>query len=149
MQQKNDGRNLLWKYNGTSVSYVDKVNPSDNGLNSYPVIYNSKLTYIYRNSTNLRNLATYDGTTQTIYPNPDASTQGFVYVLSEYNGEQCFGYINQDGRIAIAKFNGTSISLVPNLNSTDWGVYSQNACIINNVLVFLYQTSDGKIHFAK
>lgn len=141
--------NYLGRYNGSNVSFISKVSPTDFGLSSYPVIYNSKLNYIYRNSSNLRQLASFDGTTQTIYSNPDSSTNGFVYTLAAFNGEQFFGYINQSGNIVLAKFNGTSISLIDNANSTDWGIYSQNACVVNNVLIFLYQTSDSKVHFAK
>ena len=141
--------NFLAKYDGTTLSIIDKVNPSDFGINSPAVVYNSKLNYIYRNAANLRQLATYDGTTQVVYPNPDASTYAFAFVFSQYNAEQYFGYINTSGNTALAKFNGTNVSLISNPNATDVGVYSGNTCVINNVLVFLYQTADGKNHFAK
>ena len=137
------------KYDGTAVSIIDKVNPSDFGVNSAAVIYNSKLNYIYRGAANLRQLATYDGTTQVVYPNPDASTSAYSDVFSQYNGEQYFSYINASGNTALAKFNGTNVSLISNPNATDVGVYSGNTCVVNNALVFLYQTADGKNHFAK
>ena len=143
------GSNFLGKYDGTAVSIIDKVNPSDYGVISPAVIYNSKLNYIYRNAAYLRQLATYDGTTQVVYPNPDASTSAFSYVFSQYNGEQYFGYINASGNTALAKFNGTNVSLISNANALDVGIYSGNTCVVNNVLIFLYQTSDGKNHFAK
>lgn len=140
--------NFLGRYNGTTVSYIDKVNPADNGLVSSPIIYNAKLNYIYRDASGLRQLATFDGATQTIYPNPDGATSAYSYVFSEYNGEQYFGYVNANGRIALVKFNGMNVSLISNPNSSDWGVYSGNSCVVNNKLIFLYQTSDGKVHFA-
>jgi len=140
--------NFLGRYNGTTVSYIDKVNPADIGLASAPIIYNAKLSYIYRNALGLRQLATYDGTIQTIYPNPDASSSAYSYVFSEYNGEQYFGYVNANGNIALVKFDGTNVSLISNPNSADWGIYSGNSCVVNNKLIFLYQTSDAKVHFA-
>ena len=143
------GSNFLGKYDGTAVSIIDKVNPSDYGVISPAVIYNSKLNYIYRNAAYLRQLATYDGTTQVVYPNPDASTSSFSDVFSQYNGEQYFSYVNVSGKTALAKFNGTNVSLISNANAADYGIYSGNTCVVNNVLIFLYETSDGKDHFAK
>lgn len=141
--------NLIGKYDGTTVLYIEKINPSDIGISSNLFLYNNKINYIYRNASVLRQLATYDGTSQVIYPNPDAATSAYSNFLSEYNGEQYFSYVNQGGRTALAKFNGATISLVNNPNTSDWGIYSGNSCVINNELVFLYQTSDGKVHFAK
>lgn len=140
--------NFLGNYNGTTVSYIDKVDPADIGLASPPIIYNGKLNYIYRNAAGLRQLATYDGTTQTIYPNPDAATSAFTSFLSEYNGEAYYGYVNQNGNIALAKFNGSTVTLIPNPTNDSWGIYSGNACVVNDKLIFLFQTADGKVHFA-
>lgn len=141
--------NILGKYDGTSITYIPKVSPTDIGINSQVVVYNSKLLYVYRGNANLRQMATFDGTTQVLYPNPDAATSAYTYVFPAYNGEQYFGYVNQNGNIALVKFNGTTTTLINNPNNTDWGVYSGNACVVNGVLIFLYQTSDAKVHFAK
>ncbi|MBP6556809.1 MAG: T9SS type A sorting domain-containing protein [Flavobacterium sp.] len=141
--------NFLAKYNGTNLAVIDKVLPTDIGLSSPPVVYNSKLTYVYRGGNNsLRQLATYDGNVQTIYPNPDSATSAYSYFLAEYNGEAYYSYVNASGNTSLVKFNGTSVSLIPNPNSAEWGIYSGNACVVNNKLIFLYQTADAKVHFA-
>ena len=140
--------NFLAKYNGTNLSLIDKVLPTDIGLSSPLINYNSKLTYIYRGGSNLRQLATYDGTVQTIYPNPDAATSAYSYFLAEYNGEAYYSYVNVSGNTSLTKFNGTSVSLISNPNESEWGIYSGNGCVVNNKLIFLYQTADAKVHFA-
>lgn len=142
--------NTLGKYDGTTISYVPKVNPTDIGMISKLVLYNNKLNYIYRNAAGLRQLATFDGTSQVIYPNPDAGLSAYSDIFSMYNGNQFFSYVNQNGKTALAKFDGNTITLVTNDNPNDTGIYSSNSGIANNNLIFLYEPQpDYNAHFAK
>ena len=89
------------------------------------IIFNNLLYFIYIDTNQVQKLASFDGTSITVYQNPDAAQVGYIGAprilnnqlygmydeATSYNG---YGPNNDYGPIYLAKFTGTGLSLIPN-----------------------------------
>ncbi len=128
---------VLGQYNGsTGDSLITNPDASAYGYNGFPIIYNNSFYYTYLGSTNKYQLVKYDGTTQTLYPNPDLGS-GFIDDPTLFNNHLLFRYQSVSGD-EIAEFDGSTTHLVPNPTS---GAVDGDFIIYNNNLYVQYNNS--------
>lgn len=161
---------LVLEYNGGSTSdtsntklqlavYSGSGNPilipnPDGGhgvyFNSVQIIFNNKLFFIYLNAAGVQQLASFDGTSITLYPNPDAAGPGTGYVGSPriYNSTLYVAYVNVSGVTQFGTFNGSGITLIPNPDASTIGFFNDYAVVFNNTIVSRYVTVGGTKHLA-
>ncbi|MEO8862339.1 MAG: T9SS type A sorting domain-containing protein [Ginsengibacter sp.] len=154
---------LVLEYNATSTSDLTLIklqlavytggdslhlitNP-DNGQGVYfqsiQIVFNSKLFFIYLDASGIQRLASFDGTAITLYPNPDASTIGFVGSPRVYNGTLYVAYVNAAGSTQFGTFTGSGISLIPNPDNSTVGFYNDYSAVFNNKICSRYVTAAG------
>ena len=124
----NNFNNSLAKYDGVSVSFINTISKSDYGFdgNGCGIIYNNKLYFQYRNSSDNYQLAQYDGLNLVLITNVDSVDRGVVgypilfknNLLFPYNGMQNFSvhlakYSDQPAINAIT-INENSLLMFPN-----------------------------------
>src|SRR5690348_14658232 len=98
------------------------------------IISNNKLYFVYINASNVGQLASFDGSAITLYPNPDASTKGVSgsgSLIMFRDSMYCL-YVSSAGTWQFAKFSGSGLSLIPNPDTTIYGFYQDNAFIYND-----------------
>ncbi len=116
-----------------------------------PFTFNGKAYLWYLNSSNLYQLAEWNGTALTLISHPSGGislTNSFSITAVEFGGNMYLGYTNASGNVQLAKFNGTSITLINNANTSDLG-YQGHPFVYNNELFFMYINSNNKVQLAK
>ncbi len=93
----------------------------------------------------MQQLASFDGTSITLYPNPDAAGAGTGYVGSPriYNNTLYVVYVNVSGVTQFGTFNGSGITLLPNPDASTPGFFNDYAVVFNNTIVSRYVTAGG------
>lgn len=114
-------------------------------LQSVHIIFNNLFFFIYLNAAGVQQLASFDGSSITLYPNPDAAGPGTGYVGSPriYNNSLYGVYVNVSGVTQFFKFNGTGLTLIPNPDASTVGFYNDYSVVFNNKIVSRYVTAAG------
>ncbi|MEO6456071.1 MAG: hypothetical protein ABIN97_18465, partial [Ginsengibacter sp.] len=154
---------LVLEYNPTGTSDLSKVkqqlavyktgdslhlipNP-DAGQGVYfqsiQIIFNNKLFFIYLDASGVQRLASFDGTSITLYPNPDASPSGFIGSPRIFNNNLYVAYQNAAGVTQFGRFNGSGITLIPNPDNSSIGFYNNYSVVFNNKICSRYVTAAG------
>lgn len=154
---------LVLQYNATGTSNLAQVkqqlaiyktgdslhlipNP-DEGQGVYfqgiQIIFNNKLFFIYLDVAGVQRLASFDGTSITLYPNPDASTSGFIGSPRILNNSLYVAYQNAAGVTQFGKFNGSGITLIPNPDNSSVGFFNNYSVVFNNKICSRYVTAAG------
>lgn len=154
---------LVLEYNATGTSDVNQLkqqlavytggdtlhlipNP-DNGQGVYfqsvQVVFNNKLFFIYISAAGPQQLASFDGNSITLYPNPDASASGFIGSPRILNNNLYVAYQNAAGVTQFGRFNGSGISLIANPDNSTVGFYNNYSAVFNNKIVSRYVTAAG------
>ena len=154
---------LVLEYNPTGTSDLTQVklqlavykggdslhlvpNP-DNGqgvyFNSVQIVFQSKLFFIYLDVSGVQRLASFDGASIKLYPNPDASTTGYLGSPRILNNELYLAYQNVAGVTQIGKFTGSGISLTPNPDNSSRGFFNDYSLVFNNQICSRYVTAAG------
>lgn len=107
------------------------------------IIFNNKLFFIYNSAAGSQRLASFDGTSITVYPNPDASTSGFIGSPRILNNTLYLAYQNVSGVTQLGRFNGSGITLIPNPDNSVNGYYNNYSVVFNNKIVTRYVTAAG------
>ena len=132
-------------YSGSNAIH-QTANP-DAGMGSYfggpQIIFNGKLFYIYLTASGIQQLASFDGTSVTIYPNPDASNAGYVGSPRILNNTLYVAYINTAGVTQFGKFTGSGISLIPNPDNSTTAFYNDYSVVFGNKICSRYVTASG------
>ena len=115
---------------------------------SIQIIFNNKLFFIYLDVSGVQRLASFDGTSITLYPNPDASSVGFVGSPRIYNNNLYVAYVNAAGSTQFGLFTGSGISLIPNPDASTVGFYNDYSVVFNNLICSRYVTAGGSKHLA-
>ncbi len=131
-------------YNGSSMLVI--ANP-DGGKGVYfmgsKIIFNNKLFFIYLDVNVVQRLASFDGTSITLYPNPDASSSGVIGSFRILNNNLYLAYQNASVVTQLAKFNGTDITPIPNPDAAANGYFNNYSVVFNNKIVTRYVTAAG------
>lgn len=109
------------------------------------IVTNNKLYFVYINASNVGQLASFDGSSITLYPNPDASTNGVSGIgsLIMFRDSLYCLYVSSAGTWQFAKFTGSGLSLIPNPDNTTYGFYQDNAVIFNDRICSRYVNAAG------
>jgi hypothetical protein len=107
------------------------------------LVFNNKLFFIYIDSTQAQKLASFDGTSITVYPNPDASTSGFIGSPRIYNNQLYGVYINAAGVTQFGVFNGSGLTLIPNPDNSPTGFRYDYSVIFDNKICANYQNANN------
>ena len=122
------------------------INNPDNGPGVYfqgpQIIFNNKMFFIYLNISGTQQLASFDGSSITLYANPDAGL-GYIGSPRVFNNELYGAYNNISGVIQFAKFTGSGLSLIANPDNSAIGFNFNYATVLNNKLVSRYVTEAG------
>ena len=112
---------------------------------SVQIIFNNKLFFIYLNVAGVQQLASFDGTSITLYPNPDAAGPGTGFVGSPriYNNTLYVAYVNVSGVTQFGTFNGSGITLIPNPDNSTQGFFNDYAVVFDNKICSRYITAAG------
>ncbi len=116
-------------------------------FNSVQLIFNNKLFFIYLNAAGLQQLASFDGTSITLYPNPDAGL-GYIGSPRIFNNTLYVAYNNAVGIIQFGKFNGAGITLIPNPDNSQRAFNNNYSVVFGNKICSRYVTADGTKHLA-
>ncbi len=125
------------------------ISNPDNGLGvsfqGSEIVTNNKLYFVYINASNVGQLASFDGSSITLYPNPDASTKGVLGTgsLIMFRDSLYCLYVSSAGTWQFAKFTGSGLSLIPNPDNTVYGFYQDNAVIFNDRICSRYVNAAG------
>ncbi len=131
-------------YNGGDTLHLI-ANP-DNGpgvyFQSVQIIFNNKLYFIYLNNTGTQQLASFDGTSITLYPNPDGGV-GYVGSPRIYNDTLYGVYNNASSIFQFGKFTGSGLTLIPNPDNSATGFYNDFSVVFDNKICSRYVTAAG------
>lgn len=154
---------LVLEYNATGTSNLAQVkqqlavyktgdslhlipNP-DGGQGIYfqagKIIFNNKLFFIYLDASGVQRLASFDGISITVYPNPDASASGFIGSFRILNNNLYVAYQTASVVTQLGRFNGSGITLIPNPDNSANGYFNNYSVVFNNQLVSRYVTAAG------
>ena len=132
-------------YNGGDSLHL--IPNPDNGLGVYfqnvQIVYNNKLYFGYINSSGIVQLATFNGTSITLYPNPDASTNGEAGSFRIFRDSLYGLYVNAAGINQFAKVTSSGLSLIPNPDNSPYGFVQDYAVIFNNRICSRYVNAAG------
>jgi Secretion system C-terminal sorting domain len=156
---------LVLEYNATGTSDVTQIKqqlavykdgdslhliPNPDGgqgvyFQSIQIIFNNKLFFIYLNASGVQQLASFDGTSITLYPNPDAAGPGTGFVGSPriYNNTLYVAYVNVSGVTQFGTFNGSGITLIPNPDNSATGFFNDYSVVFDNKICSRYVTAVG------
>lgn len=112
------------------------------------IVFNNKLFFIYLAAGDVQKLASFDGTSITVYPNPDASASGFIGSLRILNNNLYVAYQNASNVIQLGRFNGSGITLIANPDNSVNGYNNNYSFVLGNKLVSRYVTAAGPKHLA-
>ena len=99
--------------------------------------------FIYLDAIAVQRLASFNGTSITVYPNPDASASGFIGSFRILNNNLYVAYQDVSGVTQLGRFNGTGITLIPNPDNSVNGYYNNYSAVFNNKIVSRYVTAAG------
>jgi hypothetical protein len=105
--------------------------------------FNGKLFFIYLSTGGVQKLASFDGNSITLYPNPDAATSGVIGSFRILNSNLYLAYQNASVVTQLARFNGTGITLIPNPDNSANGYFNNFSMVFGNKLVSRYVTAAG------
>ena len=132
-------------YNGGDTLHVI-ANP-DAGQGVYfqanKIVFNNLLFFIYLDAGTVQRLASFNGTSITLYPNPDASTSGVIGSFRILNNNLYMAYQNVSVTTQLARLNGTAITLIPNPDNSPNGYFNNYSVVFNNKIVTRYVTAAG------
>jgi len=154
---------LVLQYNATGTSDLSQVKlqlavyktgdslqliPNPDGgqgvyFQSVQLIFDNKLFFIYNDVTGKQRLASFDGNSITLYPNPDASLSGYIGSPRILNNNLYVAYQNVSGVTQFGRFNGAGITLIPNPDNSTIGFFNNYSAVFNNKLVSRYVTAAG------
>lgn len=104
-------------------------------------VFNNKLFFIYLAAGGVQKLASFDGVSITVYPNPDASPSGFIGSLRIFSNNLYVAYQNVSGIIQLGRFNGSGITLIANPDNSVNGYNNNYSFVLGNKLVSRYVTA--------
>ncbi len=137
--------NYILQQAAYSGSIHQTANP-DGGKGSYfnapQVVFNNKVFYIYLNAQGTQQLASFDGTLVTLYPNPDGGL-GYIGSPRIFNNSLYVAYSNAAGATQLGKFTGTGITLIPNPDNSTIGYYYNYSFVFAGKLCSRYVTASG------
>lgn len=107
------------------------------------IIFNNKVFFIYLDVTGVQRLASFDGSSVTLYPNPDAATSGVIGSFRILNNNLYLAYQNAAVVTQLARFNGSGITLIPNPDNSANGYFNNYSVVFGNKLVSRYVTAAG------
>ncbi|MFT3680451.1 MAG: hypothetical protein QM791_09280 [Ferruginibacter sp.] len=107
------------------------------------IAFDNKLFFIYNDAAGVQRLASFNGTSITLYPNPDASTVGFIGSPRILNNTLYVAYVNAAGVTQFGRFTGTGITLIPNPDNGNVGFFNNYSVVFNNKLVGRYVTTSA------
>lgn len=110
---------------------------------SIQVVFNNRLFFIYLTASGVQCLASFDGISITVYPNPDASASGFIGSPRILNNNLYVAYQNISGVTQFGRFNGAGITLIPNPDNSSIGFFNNYSAVFNNKIVSRYVTAAG------
>ncbi len=116
-------------------------------LESVQLIYNNLLFFIYLNASGIQQLASFDGTSITLYPNPDGGL-GYIGSPRIYNGNLYVAYSNASGVTQFGEFTGSGINLIANPDASTTGFFNDYSVVFNNMICSRYVAVDGTKHLA-
>jgi hypothetical protein len=127
--------------------------PFGGGYQGLPIIYNGYLYTKYVDLAGFTVLNQFDGTTETLIPNPD-SGPGYGYGSEGspivYNNKLYIQYLNADYTTQLAQYDGTALTLIPNPDTgAQYSGYQAAPIIYNNNLYFQYQDASNTYRLAK
>jgi hypothetical protein len=129
---------------GNSLQLIS--NP-DNGqgvyFQSFKIVFNNKLFFIYNSEAGPQQLASFDGAAITLYPNPDASSSGFIGSFRILNNNLYVAYQNVSGVTQLGRFNGSGITLIANPDNSVNGYFNNFSVVFGNKIVSRYVTAAG------
>ena len=151
LESNGSGTYYLCKYDdGNTVSLIANPDNSPGGVypNTVKIVFDNKIFFIYINAQNIQQLASFDGKSITLYPNPDGGL-GFVGSLRDFNNVLYLAYSNAAGAFQIGKFNGTGITLFPNPDNSTVGFNFDYMNYFNGKIIARYQNaSTGTVQLA-
>lgn len=154
---------MVLQYNSSGTSNTDQIiqqlavytggnslqlvpNP-DNGKGAYfrgiNIVFDNKLFFIYHSAAGPQQLASFDGSSITLYPNPDASASGFIGSPRILNNQLYVAYQNISGVTQFGRFNGSGITLIANPDNSAAGFFNNYSVVFNNKIVGRYVSAAG------
>lgn len=132
-------------YNGGDTLHIIPNPEAGQGVyfQSIKIVFNNKLFFIFLSSGGVQKLASFDGVSITVYPNPDASASGFIGSFRILNNNLYVAYQNVSGVTQLGRFNGSGITLIPNPDAAVNGYYNNYSVVFNNKIVSRYVTAAG------
>ncbi len=109
---------------------------------SIQIVFNNKLFFIYLDVSGIQRLASFDGISITLYPNPDGGL-GFLGSPRILNNTLYVAYSNVSGVTQFGTFNGNGITLIPNPDNSTIGFFNNYSVVFNNTLCSRYVTAAG------
>ena len=110
---------------------------------SIKIVFNGKLYFIYLAQGGVQKLASFDGNSITLYPNPDAATSGVIGSFRILNNQLYLAYQNISVVTQLARFNGTGITLIPNPDNSANGYFNNYSVVFGNKLISRYVSAAG------
>ena len=107
------------------------------------IIFNNKLFFIYLAVGGAQRLASFDGNSITLYPNPDASASGVIGSFRILNNDLYLAYHNSATVTQLARFNGTGITPIANPDNSVNGFFNNFSTVFGNKIVSKYVTAAG------
>jgi len=137
------GKSQLMVCDGSSNPTLIPNPDAGYGYNGFPIVNNNTLFIQYKNTSNVLQLATYNGTSIALIPNPDASSTGYQGTPIVYNNTLCIFYnsIAKVNRLAVYK-GGDTLHLVPNPDASTNG-YWNFPVVYGANLYFQYNNAAG------
>lgn len=137
-----NGKFQLGRYSSTGHQMIPNLNASDIGPQDAQLAFNGKVYTIYATASGKQQLAELNGTTYTLFSNPD-NGNGFIGYPVVFNNAVYYKYKDVNAKARLAKFDGVSVTLVNNPSASDPGFHN-NPIVYNNKLYFAYKKSTGK-----
>ena len=107
------------------------------------IIFNNKLFFIYLAAGGAQRLASFDGSSITLYPNPDGSVSGVIGSFRILNSDLYLAYQNATSVTQLARFNGTGITPITNPDNSANGYFNNFSTVFANKIVSRYVTAAG------
>lgn len=129
---------------GDSLKLIPNPEPGQGVyFGSIQIVFDNKFFFIYNAAGGVQKLASFDGSSITVYPNPDASPSGFIGSPRVLNNTLYVAYQNAAGVTQLGRFNGSGITLIPNPDASVNGYYNNYSVVFNNKIVSRYVTAAG------
>ena len=139
------GKSQLMVCDGSSNPTLISNPDAGYGYYGFPIVNNNTLFIQYQNTSNVLQLATYNGNSIALIKNPDASTTAYQGTPIVYNNSLCIFYNSIAGvnRLAVYK-GGDSLHLVPNPDASTHG-YWNFPVVYGANLYFQYYNAAGNL----